>query len=151
MQNETFSITTHEELAARADEILSSLQSRQGAKVLALSGDLGAGKTTFVQQLGRLLGIEESITSPTFVILRQYDCQHPTWHKLFHMDAYRLEAEEELGPLGFSELIKEPATLFCIEWAEQIKNALPADTLYLHFELHTDQSRTITCSQTLIT
>lgn len=115
-----------------------------GAQVVALRGDLGAGKTTFVKALGAVLGVTEHITSPTFTILKQYETTDETWKQLLHMDAYRIEDSTELGPLGFTELLSNSNTLFCIEWAENIATALPEDCTELVFENTTDEkTRTI--------
>lgn len=117
---------------------------KKGAQVVALRGDLGAGKTTFVKALGATLGVKEHITSPTFTILKQYETTDETWQQLLHMDAYRIEVISELGPLGFTELLKNHNTLFCIEWAENIAEALPADYVEVVFEnIADEQTRTI--------
>lgn len=131
-----------------AREILGMLKSTQkdGAHVLALSGDLGAGKTTFVQALGQQLGITESITSPTFTIMKGYETTDDTFIHLIHMDAYRIESEEELRPLRFLEILKTPNTLACIEWAELIKEALPAGTPHLTLSVKDETTRTATLS-----
>ncbi len=102
-----------------------------GATVIALHGDLGAGKTTFVQTLGKALGVSEHITSPTFIIMKGYETTNADFEHLVHMDAYRIDDMAELGPLRFSEIISTPKTLFCIEWAERIKEALPAGVINL--------------------
>lgn len=120
------------------------LQKNDGAQVIALRGDLGAGKTTFVKALGAALGVIEHITSPTFTILKQYETTDDIWKQLLHMDAYRIEDITELGPLGFSTLLTSPETLFCIEWAENIVEALPTDCIELVFENTSDEkTRTI--------
>src|SRR5579864_9316893 len=89
------------------------------ATIVALSGDLGAGKTTFVKGIAEALGIEDEITSPTFVIEKVYalnDKPWKPWRKLIHIDAYRLAGRHELAPLGWDELIQAPENLVCIEW-----------------------------------
>lgn len=111
--------------------------------VLALSGDLGVGKTTFIQKLAQVLGITEPVTSPTFTIMKRYETSNKTFSTLIHMDAYRLETEEELEPLRFGELLELPNTLFCIEWAEKIKNVLPPDTIFLQLEINQEGKHTI--------
>ncbi len=111
--------------------------------ILALSGDLGVGKTTLVQQLAKILGIVEPITSPTFTIMKRYEIGEGNFKTLIHMDAYRLDSEAELAPLRFEELISTPNTLFCIEWAEKIKNSLPADTVWLKLEIDKEGQHTI--------
>jgi tRNA threonylcarbamoyladenosine biosynthesis protein TsaE len=123
-------------------DIVETIPQRERATVLALSGDLGAGKTTFVQQLAKYLGVTEPVTSPTFTILKRYETNDKKFTTLFHMDAYRLESEAELEPLQFSELFDLPNTIICIEWAEKIQSALPAETHY--FQLAIDKNHTHT-------
>jgi tRNA threonylcarbamoyladenosine biosynthesis protein TsaE len=117
------------------------------AVVLALHGDLGAGKTTFTQALGRLLGVAEPIVSPTFTIMKGYETTDDVFTHLIHMDAYRIDELSELGPLRFSELLVTPQTLFVIEWAERIKEALPQKTLNLTLEVASETTRTATLSR----
>jgi tRNA threonylcarbamoyladenosine biosynthesis protein TsaE len=120
---------------------------RQKSMVLALSGDLGAGKTTFVQALGQQLGVSDPITSPTFTILQRYQTTHEVFKTLYHLDVYRLESLDELRPLQFDLLVQEPQTLICIEWAENIAAALPEDTCYLTLTINPDESRTLTMTE----
>ena len=103
------------------------LEPSRRATIVALSGDLGAGKTTFVQGIARSLGIEESVTSPTFVIMKIYDLENQPFKRLVHMDAYRLKGAEHLRVLGWDALIADPANLICIEWPEKIEGAIPQD------------------------
>ncbi len=131
-----------------AREVLSLLKKEvgDGAVVLALSGDLGAGKTTFTQALGRQLGITEDITSPTFTIMKGYETTDETFAHLIHMDAYRIEDEDELRPLRFTDILATPQTLMCVEWAELIKGALPAAALHLTLSIKDETTRTATLS-----
>jgi tRNA threonylcarbamoyladenosine biosynthesis protein TsaE len=108
----------------------------ESATVLALSGDLGTGKTTFVQHLARHLGITEPVTSPTFVIMKRYPIpQGQRFTTLVHIDAYRVEAPEELTILGLVGEISNPRNLICIEWAEKIPALLPSSATKLAFAL----------------
>jgi tRNA threonylcarbamoyladenosine biosynthesis protein TsaE len=114
------------DLPACATDILSHLpRPAQGATVVGLTGELGAGKTTLVQALARQLGITEHITSPTFVIAKTYTTTHQQFKKLVHIDAYRLESTKELEPIRFSEMLGDSDTLIVIEWPEKIESALP--------------------------
>jgi tRNA threonylcarbamoyladenosine biosynthesis protein TsaE len=95
-----------------------------------LAGDLGAGKTTFVQGFGKALNVEQPITSPTFVIVHTYDGAFP----IVHVDAYRLEHLQELLDLGLGELLDhEGVTL--IEWGDVVIPALPPEFLEVRLEL----------------
>jgi tRNA threonylcarbamoyladenosine biosynthesis protein TsaE len=119
-------IETIDELRSIASEVLASYADGDIAQIITLQGDLGAGKTAFTKELALLLGIQESITSPTFVIMKSYAIpNHPFFKTLTHIDAYRIEEDGEMLVLGFTELIKDPARLICIEWPERIKALIP--------------------------
>ncbi|MBP9836458.1 MAG: tRNA (adenosine(37)-N6)-threonylcarbamoyltransferase complex ATPase subunit type 1 TsaE [Candidatus Pacebacteria bacterium] len=115
------------------------------ATVIALSGNLGAGKTTFVQLLAKELGVRDKVTSPTFTIMKGYELSGK-FNLLIHMDAYRIEDLNELGPLRFSELLTNKTNLLCIEWAEKIQSALPAEIIKINIEILPDGKREITCN-----
>lgn len=113
----------------------------KGARVLALAGELGAGKTTFVQGFFKGLGIKARAVSPTFIIFRRHHIPSHTGHRskvlgyksVFHMDAYRLSGDKDLSPLGFKEIIDNPENILLVEWAGNIKNALPKGTKWIEF------------------
>jgi tRNA threonylcarbamoyladenosine biosynthesis protein TsaE len=114
-------------------EVLNLLEiNNSGATVITLTGDLGVGKTTFVQTLAKTVGINETVTSPTFTIVKGYQ-PNPEFgfFSFIHMDAYRIDDLSELNPLRFSEILNQPKTLICVEWAEKIAAALPKNTLSL--------------------
>lgn len=137
-----------DELADFAKVFLSELQANQAqATVIALHGDLGAGKTAFVQEIGKILGVPETITSPTFTIMRQYDVESEKFDSLVHIDAYRLESENEIGPLKIAELLTKPRTLICIEWAERLASILEEKTIHLSLTINEDESRTVKIGQ----
>ena len=125
------SMQTHslEEFQNAAIEFAKTLASGANATVVALSGDLGAGKTTFVQAIARHFGVIESVTSPTFVILQNYSLPDETqgFLRLIHMDAYRLKDESELGALRFTDYLADPQNLILIEWPERISRSIPSD------------------------
>jgi len=107
--------------------------------VVALSGELGAGKTCFVQGLVRGLGAAARATSPTFVLVNEYKGRVP----VHHVDAYRTDSMTELIDLGLLEMIGgEGVTL--IEWADKLTPLLPPDTIHVHIAGVGDQPRTIT-------
>ena len=85
--------------------------------VFGLTGDLGAGKTQFVKGLAKGLGIKDSITSPTFVVMRKYELKGKL-SNFIHIDCYRLTNSEELLDLGLNEYIKEDKNILVIEWAD---------------------------------
>ncbi|HMA79220.1 MAG TPA: tRNA (adenosine(37)-N6)-threonylcarbamoyltransferase complex ATPase subunit type 1 TsaE [Candidatus Paceibacterota bacterium] len=131
-------VPTAADTAAAAVDIVRGLTPARTATVLALHGDLGAGKTTFVQALAHALGVGEPVTSPTFVIRKDYTLSG-AWDLLVHIDAYRLDEPTELERLGFSELLSLPRTLICIEWAERVADILPPTTNHLSFTILSDQ------------
>lgn len=88
--------------------------------ILALSGPLGAGKTTFVQELVAFLGSKDTPKSPTFSLLRTYRLQNEAFKRLLHVDAYRIENEAEMMILNLDEELEESGTIAAIEWPEQI-------------------------------
>lgn len=108
-----------EEMHALAARLLPELiQSR----VVLLQGDLGSGKTTFVQGVARALGIEQHITSPTFALVHEYRVAHPDIDALVHADLYRLRnvVMSTLTDLGLDEALKNPRKLVCIEWPDRL-------------------------------
>lgn len=132
----------------RVEEVVQAIFSQclpnpHRATVVGLSGDLGAGKTTLVQGIAKTLGITETVTSPTFVIAKWYETNVTEWKTLIHIDAYRIEAEEELIPLGWEEMLNTPETLIVVEWPEKIATAVPPYTLQ-YMITHKDDSRHIT-------
>ena len=105
-------------------EISSKYEKTDKAVVVGLSGHLGAGKTAFVRLVARTLGINEDVTSPTFVLMKIYDIDpksgYLNWKKLIHIDAYRLERSEDLAVLNFEELLEDKNNLIMIEWPENV-------------------------------
>ncbi|MFZ9683466.1 MAG: tRNA (adenosine(37)-N6)-threonylcarbamoyltransferase complex ATPase subunit type 1 TsaE [Cephaloticoccus sp.] len=106
--------------------------------VLALHGDLGAGKTTFVRGLARGLGITAPVTSPTFAIYSIHRCNRT----LVHLDAYRLESPREVEDLLLEDFLTSPWCL-AIEWPEKIADWVPPDALHLEFGITPDERHTI--------
>ncbi len=121
-----------------AQEIASSFK---GGEILALTGDLGAGKTVFVKAVAKYLGIEDTITSPTFVLMKVYDIEYGNINKLVHIDCYRLEGEEDLTDLGLEDYINDN-NIVVIEWADKITN-LPDNTININIEYISDNKRKI--------
>ncbi len=110
------------EIAVDFVEDLIHQPERQFAGIIALSGNLGVGKTYFTKAMGKRLGITESMVSPTFGIAKWYPItnQQLPWKQFIHVDAYRLESWQELSILGFDEIIHNPENLVCIEWPEHV-------------------------------
>ena len=111
---------------------------------IALSGELGAGKTLFVQGLARGLGLRSTIQSPTFVIMKRYGVKHSQVKNFWHMDCYRIKKQNELGPLHLRDILKDPDTVIAIEWAERVRKLLPKDTLWIKLAHTSPTVRSIT-------
>lgn len=114
------------------------------ATVIGFTGNLGSGKTTLAQAVARVLGVTEHVTSPTFVLQKNYQLQQQPFDALVHIDAYRLESLDELGPLRFEELLTQPRTLVLIEWPERIQAALPSHTKIFKLNIVDEQTRQLT-------
>ncbi len=116
-------VANEEEWGSVAQAIAKALKP---GMILALSGPLGAGKTTFVQALSRVLGAKGHLRSPTFSLVRSYAVNAGDIKTLVHVDAYRIEDERDVLPLGLDELLSEPGTVMAIEWSERIANFIRA-------------------------
>jgi tRNA threonylcarbamoyladenosine biosynthesis protein TsaE len=137
------------DIQAVVQKIVQSL-GKQKTNTLALHGDLGAGKTTFVSALARELGVSESIISPTFVVYRVYEIpplraaeSTNSFTKLVHIDAYRLTGEVDAQNIRLHELFADPANLVCIEWPEHIGDTVPADALHVYLTYTGEHERDI--------
>ena len=115
----------------------------RGGETIGLVGDLGGGKTTFVQGLVEGLGIKTRIISQTFIIVREYN--NKFGGNLYHVDLYRLEnnLEQELTNLGIDNFSKDPKNIIVIEWADKAKDYLPKDTKWVTFENMGERERKI--------
>lgn len=111
-----------------------------GGDVLALSGELGSGKTCFTGGLASGLDVSATyqITSPTFTIINEY----PARHTLYHFDVYRLNSYTEFEDLGYEEYFYGRGVVV-IEWAEKIAGILPAETIFINFEYIDENKRKI--------
>lgn len=136
------------EMSAEAAAFAASLTPGAAATIVTLAGDLGAGKTTFAKGVARALGIEERVTSPTFVIMKVYDLEGQPFSKLVHMDAYRLKGKQHLKVLGWDDLLQDPQTLVLVEWPEKIAGAIPRGAHALTFQYSEDGKRHISYGKT---
>ena len=122
-------------LAAKlAKEILKTGLHQKHARVIGLIGDLGAGKTTFTQGFAKALGIKKRMISPTFLIFRNYELRIKNYEKFYHADVYRIKKMSELKTIHFNKILTNPKNIVLIEWADQIKEVLTKDTIWIRFE-----------------
>ena len=103
--------------------------------VVSLTGDLGAGKTTFVQGAARALGATDPVLSPTFMLVREYRGRIP----IYHVDVYRLERVQDVMDLGFDELVDRQGIMF-IEWGDAIEALLPPDHIQIELTIPDGES-----------
>lgn len=107
-----------------AGSIISALP--QKTVIICLSGDLGSGKTTFAQGLLSACGALRPYTSPTFTIIKEYFLKQGFFDKIYHVDAYRINAQDMIE-LGWQDMIAEKKALIIVEWPEQIASIIPHD------------------------
>ncbi len=111
----------------------------QGGEIFCLSGNLGAGKTTFVKGIGRGLGIDEkNVNSPTFVIMNVYQGRLP----LYHFDFYRLEDPKEIGGIGYDEFLYGKGVAV-VEWAERFGSLMPSEYLSVEISDTAEETRVL--------
>ena len=141
-----------EQLARRVIHAIQSRKTKPGtATIVALSGELGAGKTAFVKGIAKALGLSETVTSPTFVIEKIYylENMHPYTH-LVHLDCYRLESGKELLSIGWNETATDPENLIFLEWPEKVEDILPLRVSRIDFEVIDPTTRKISVDKRLL-
>jgi tRNA threonylcarbamoyladenosine biosynthesis protein TsaE len=135
-------IFSKKDISAIADMVMAHIKkhrNKNDATVVALSGDLGAGKTTLVQAIAKELGIRRKLVSPTFVLLKSYKIpKGGEWSELHHIDAYRLTDPKHIKHIRFEEISTESRNLIIIEWPEQVGKYLPKHAVKI--ELSHDSS-----------
>ena len=124
-----------EDLPGAAEIFLDSIG---GFRVIAFSGELGAGKTTFIQSLCGILGVPAKMNSPTFALVNEYFTAKG--ESVFHFDLYRIEDPGELFDLGYEEYFYSGALCF-IEWPEKASHLIPGDAMTVRIEVNDDESR----------
>lgn len=143
-------ITGTKDMLDEAARFAHTLTPRDTAVVVTLSGALGAGKTAFVKGVAHALHIKETVTSPTFVIMKMYPIRNvPSsnrvgFKRLVHIDAYRLKGEHHLNVLGWEELLHDPGNLIFLEWPEKIPSAIPESAVRICFRYSGEHEREIT-------
>lgn len=140
-------IQSLEELQKFVHDFTAKLEPRSDvATVITLSGDLGAGKTTFTQMFARELGVTDTITSPTFVIMKRYVTRDDRFKNLIHIDAYRLAGGQDLKALGWNEWIADPKNVVVVEWPEKVADLITEDAIKIKITWVSEMNRLLTIS-----
>lgn len=132
-------VNSEQELEAVVNQLLDFAGDR---KILAFTGEIGVGKTTFIKSFCRHFNVNEQVTSPTFSLINEYSYQkgNGTEDLIYHMDLYRLESIEEALHIGIEDYLFKNS--FClIEWPEIIEDILPEDTVRINITIESDSSR----------
>ncbi len=140
-----YQVSNSTEMEKLAQDFVKKLErNNEGATVVGLYGDLGAGKTFFTQTVAKTFGVEENIVSPTFVIEKIYELKDQKFSHLIHIDAYRLESSNELLNLGFKKIISDSNNLILIEWPERVEDIMPKHTKVYIKHLENETAREVT-------
>lgn len=133
-------VTTLAETRAFADRVVAVLrkgdQPDNRAVVLGLTGNLGAGKTAFVQCVAKVLGVSDAVTSSSFVLRSDYTTTDTVFKHLIHLDVYRLENSAELDTVGWDAALAQSHTLLIVEWADIVADRIPADAFSITLTTH---------------
>ena len=106
--------------------------------LICFRGDLGAGKTTFIQGMLAVLGARPPFISPTVVLMKEHDLDTPTANgirRVYHADAYRMERAEDFEKIGFTEWCADPEGIVLLEWPERIESLLPEQRIEIRFSI----------------
>ena len=129
-----------------AEELLKTGAGKK-AWVIGLIGDLGGGKTTFVQGFAKGLRIKQNILSPTFIIMKKFPVfSSPAFKGFFHIDCYRIEESKDILGLGLKEIMNSPENIIAVEWADKALDILPENAIILKFDHVDSNKRRIECS-----
>lgn len=138
-----FVCNTEEKLSDVVEELLKKIKRGDKAVVIGLYGDLGSGKTTFTKYLAKKMGVDEVITSPTFILQKRFDIDFNFFKNMYHIDMYRFEAEEELKCLNWQETISNPDNIVIVEWPDKVPNTMPDDIIRLYFTTVDETTREV--------
>ena len=148
-------LTTDDKNNAKGNRLLSvGLENRKKSLVIALEGELGAGKTVFAQGLAQALGIKAKIKSPTFTLMKKYSISSSRNFKfkilnykfLYHLDCYRLRDHKDLSTLGIEDILANTENIVLIEWSDRVKKILPKKHIKIHIDHISKNERKITVS-----
>ena len=138
-------VPTLADLETEARRFVSALSKNdEGATVVTLAGELGAGKTAFTKAVAKALGVEDVVNSPTFVLEKIYGLPlGGAFKHLVHIDAYRLEDGDNLSALGFDELVRDNENLIFVEWPERVRQVIPPESTEITFHVLPNGSHTL--------
>ena len=143
MTKETIQIATPQDIPAAARRFMELMDD---STVFAFYGEMGAGKTTFIAELARALGVSDDLaSSPSFAIVNEYRSE-TTCELIYHFDLYRLKNLEEVLDIGIEDYFDSGA-LCLIEWPERAEDTLPLDTVRVDLAVNPDNSRTLTITR----
>jgi len=131
-----------DDLPRIARDILALCESTH-THIIALEGDLGSGKTAFVKNIATILGVTERVASPTFVIQKIYSVHARGFETMVHIDAYRIEHEDEMKTIGWDAIIANQKNLILIEWPERLLGLIPPNTIHVVFKWIDETTRAI--------
>jgi tRNA threonylcarbamoyladenosine biosynthesis protein TsaE len=117
---------------------------KKHAFCIALSGDLGSGKTLFTKGIAHGLGIRTTVNSPTFVLMKRYPIRGANFKNFWHIDCYRIKNQKELLVLGIADILKDPGNIVAVEWPEKIKKYIPKHGIFISFEHRSPRERALT-------
>ena len=155
MLEKSIFFTVNSSQTKKAGEILAkeALKTKHNKKalVIGLVGDLGSGKTTFLQGFARGLKIKEQVLSPTFIIMRKLSIpslakQKQPFKRFFHIDCYRVEKTKELLELGFKKNMEDPENIVVLEWADKAMDILPRGAIMLKIDFIGREKRRFKCT-----
>lgn len=131
-----------------AKKIIQMKPKGENALVIGLEGDLGGGKTTFLQGFAKGLGIKEKILSPTFILMKKFKIpvtpHQRKYMNFYHIDCYRVQAPREISTLGFKQIISDPKNIAVVEWADRVRKILSKDAIWVRFQIMNKKRRKIT-------
>lgn len=122
-----------------ARELAKTALKKKSAVIIGLQGELGGGKTTFLQGFAKGLGVKDKILSPTFVIFKKFKIKDKNF---YHFDCYRV-GDKDILELGFKDIVSDPKNIVAIEWANNIKKIMPKNTIWIDFKFIDDKTRKI--------
>ena len=138
MKSKRFTTKSPRETGLIARNLAKEITKRKSSKnslVIGLTGELGAGKTTFIKSFIRALGVKKRVTSPTFLILRRFKLPRGGAYKnVFHIDAYRIAKSKELKEVGIEDIINDSTNIILVEWADKVGGVLPKEMIWLKFK-----------------